>query len=48
MERNEQNEIMVLSHEPWAGFKKAFGIIFALSGIYLAAILISSLPKVLH
>lgn len=48
MERNESNEIMVLGHEPWAGFKKAFGIIFALSCIYLAAILFSTLPEILH
>jgi len=48
MDKTKQKEIMVLSHEPWAGYKKAFGIVFALSVIYLAAILISSLPRVLH
>ena len=48
METNDKNEIMVLSHEPWAGFKKAFGILFTLSLIYLAVILTSTLPGVLH
>ena len=48
MEDKEHKEIMVLGHEPWAGFKKAFGIVFALSCLYLASILFFSLPKVLH
>ena len=48
MEDKEHKEIMVLGHEPWAGFKKAFGIIFAVACVYLATILFFSLPKVLH
>ena len=48
MENKEQKEIMELGHEPWPGYKKAFGIVFALSCVYLAVILFSTLPGVLH
>lgn len=43
MEKNEKGEIMVLGHDAWPGFKKAFGVIFVVSCIYLAAILYFSL-----
>jgi len=46
--QESKKEIMELSHEPWEGFKKAFIIIFGISCFYLAMILFSSLPKVLH
>ncbi len=46
--QDSKKEIMVLSHEPWAGFKKVFIIIFGISCFYLALILFSSLPEVLH
>ncbi|MCP4671617.1 MAG: hypothetical protein GY857_09950 [Desulfobacula sp.] len=48
-QKQENNkEIMELSHEPWEGFKKAFIVIFGISCFYLAMILFSSLPEVLH
>ena len=47
-QEKETKEIMELSHKPWAGFKKAFAVIFGISCLYLAMILFSSLPKVLH
>ena len=47
-EDSKKKEIMVLSHDPWPGFKKAFYIIFALGCGYLTIILFSTLPKVLH
>ena len=46
--QDSKKEIMILSHEPWAGFRKAFIIIFGISCFYLALILFSSLPEVLH
>ena len=52
MKSNEHDiakkEIMVLSHEPWPGFKKVFWIVFTLSCLYLGTILYSSLPEVLN
>jgi hypothetical protein len=46
--QENKKEIMELSHEQWDGFKIAFVIIFGISCFYLAVILFSSLPKVLH
>ena len=46
--QKSKKEIMELSHEPWKDFKIAFVIIFGISCFYLAVILFSSLPKVLH
>ncbi len=43
-ETNDKKEIMVLSHDPWPGYKKAFAVVFALSSIYLAVILFFTLP----
>lgn len=42
MEKTKE-EIMVLGHEPWPGYRKAFAFIFSLSALYLAIILILSL-----
>lgn len=38
-----KEEIKVLSHEPWPGYRKAFYIIFSIGIIYLAIILIQTL-----
>lgn len=37
-----EEELQVLSHEAWPGFKKSFVIVFTLLTIYLAVILLSS------
>ncbi len=42
---NEHEEIMVLAHEPWAGFAKAFWIVFSLACVYLAMLLFVSFSK---
>ena len=42
MEKSTE-EIKVLAHEPWPGYRKAFYIIFSMSAVYLAIILIQSL-----
>ncbi|MDE0768296.1 MAG: hypothetical protein OSB19_07875 [Opitutaceae bacterium] len=39
---HQEKEIKILSHKPWAGFKKAFIIVFAILSIYLLIILLSS------
>ena len=38
--RNEQGELMELSHEAVPGFKKAFYVIFALGCLFLAGVFI--------
>ena len=37
-----EEELKVLSHDPWPGYKKAFMIAFAILTIYLGIILLSS------
>ena len=39
--QNEE-ELKILSHDPWPGYKKAFKIVFALLTIYMAVILLSA------
>jgi len=45
MTHNPEEEIMVLSHKPWPGYKKAFLVAFILGCIYLGVILFSSVPQ---
>jgi len=33
--KNQKGEIIVLGHEPWPGYRKAFYIFFALGILYL-------------
>ena len=42
MKEKHTEEIMVLSHTPWPGYKKAFLVVFASSCIYLGIVLVSS------
>lgn len=42
MHHDEHEEIMVLGHEAWPGFRKAFMIVFGLACLYLAIVLFSS------
>ncbi|MEN8256303.1 MAG: hypothetical protein ABFS09_00385 [Thermodesulfobacteriota bacterium] len=42
----EHEEIMVLAHEAWPGFAKAFWIIFSLACVYLGLLLFLSFGKV--
>lgn len=35
IQRNEQGEIVVLGHNPWPGYRKAFYVAFALGTAYL-------------
>ena len=42
MQQEEHEEIKVLSHEAWPGFKKGFLITFALLSIYLIVIILSA------
>ena len=37
-----EEELKVLSHEPWPGFKKIFMVVFTLLTIYLLIILLSA------
>lgn len=41
----KHEEIMVLSHEPWPGFRLAFAVVFALACVYLAVVLFFSFEK---
>ena len=41
----EHKEIMILAHEAWPGFAKAFWIIFGLASIYLGLLLTVSFSK---
>ena len=40
--QNPEEELKVLSHEAWPGFKKAFVFVFTALTVYLALILLSS------
>lgn len=44
IQKNEQGEIIVLGHSPWAGYRKAFYIVFALGILYLALAFCGLLP----
>lgn len=35
IQKNEQGEIIVLGHNPWPGYRKAFYVVFALGLLYL-------------
>jgi len=39
VESDNKEEVMVLGHEPWPGFRKIFLVIFLVSIIYLAIII---------
>ena len=39
----QKEEIKILSHEPWPGFRKAFYILLSIATLYLVIILIQSL-----
>jgi len=43
-----RTEITELSHEPWPGFRPAFLLVFAAACVYLAAVLLATLPGVLR
>lgn len=45
MSAKHTEEIMVLSHTPWPGYKRAFLIVFGLSCIYLGIVLFVSFSK---
>ncbi len=40
--KNEKGEILILGHDPWPGYKKAFWLVFGAACMYLAVILYSS------
>ncbi len=42
MQHDPDEEIKVLPHEPWPGYRKAFLITFALLSIYLIIIILSA------
>jgi len=44
MDENGHREIMELGHEPWAGFRRAFLIVFIVASAYLAALLFATIP----
>lgn len=44
MEDSGRTPIMELAHDPWPGFRRAFFVVFAAACIYLAAVLLATLP----
>ncbi|MCS7149451.1 MAG: hypothetical protein N2Z40_07145 [Caldimicrobium sp.] len=37
--KNNHEEIMILQHEPWPGYRKIFWIVFTLAMIYLFSVM---------
>ncbi|MDW7756069.1 MAG: hypothetical protein SCH72_00080 [Desulfuromonadales bacterium] len=42
-DKNESEEIMILGHDPWPGYRPVFYVVFAIGVLYLAFIFLNTL-----